>query len=246
MKVRYGWDIGPAGSVRLPLPALLGLVEGALDQVAAAAGPLAGDAVVAGISCFFHTIVGLDEACRPLTPVLSWADTTSTTEAQLLHATIDAGRAHACTGVPVHAGYWPARILRLRQEQPAIRRWAGFPELLAEAWFGEAVVSLSMASGTGLVDRARGAWWAEILDRLSVDPGQLSPIVPDDKPTGRLARAAARRWPAFGHLEWFGAWGDGACGNVGLAAGTPKSRHHTRGLPEGTSEANVNTGLNET
>ena len=71
------------------------------------------------------------------------------------------------------------------------------------------------------MDRARGAWWTEILDRLSVHPGQLSPIVADDQPTGRLAGAAARRWPAFAHLDWFAAWGDGACGNVGLGATGP-------------------------
>jgi gluconokinase len=220
-KVPYGWDVGPEGSVRLPFRELLQRVEQALDEAAAAAGPLAREAVVAGVSCFFHSIVGLDGAGRPLTPVLSWADTTSAGDAATLRATIDSGRAHARTGAPVHAGYWPARVLRLRQEEPAIRRWAGFPELLAEALTGRAVVSRSMASGTGLMDRARGGWWAEIADRLSVDPGELSSLVADDEPIGRLARAAARRWPAFAHLDWFAAWGDGACGNVGLGATGP-------------------------
>jgi gluconokinase len=217
-QVFYGWDFATDGSVRLPLRVLLDLVERALDEVAAAAGPLARDAVVAGVSCFFHSIVGLDNAGRPLTPVLSWADTTSAREAVMLRATIDGVRAHACTGAPIHASYWPARVLRLRQEQPAIRRWAGFPELLAEALTGRALVSRSMASGTGLLDRARGAWWAEILDRLTVEPGQLPQIVADDEPIGLLAGTPARRWPTFAHLTWFAAWGDGACGNVGLAA----------------------------
>ena len=220
-KVPYGWDLGPEGSVRLHPGVLLERVEHALDETAAAAGPLARDAVVAGVSCFFHSLVGLDDAGRPLTPVLSWADTTSAGEAAALRATVDARRAHACTGAPLHAGYWPARVLRLRREQPAIRRWAGFPELLTGALTGRAVVSRSMASGTGLMDRACGAWWPEILDRLSVDGGQLSPLVDDDQPIGRLEAAAARRWPAFAHLDWFAAWGDGACGNVGLGATGP-------------------------
>jgi gluconokinase len=217
-QVLYGWDLDTDGSVRLPLQVLLNLVERALDEVAAAAGQLVQDAVVAGVSCFFHSILGLDSAGRALTPVLSWADTTSAHEAAALRATIDATHAHACTGAPIHAGYWPARIIRLRQEQPAIRRWAGFPELLAEALTGRAVVSRSMASGTGLLDRASGAWWPEIFDRLSVEPGQLSPIVDDEEPIGLLAGTAAQRWPTLAHLTWFGAWGDGACGNVGLGA----------------------------
>jgi gluconokinase len=217
-QVAYEWGLASDGSVRLPLQVLLDLVGRALDEVAAAAGQLAQHAVVAGVSCIFHSIVGLDDAGRPLTPVLSWADTSSAREAAALRARIDAARTHGCTGAPIHASYWPARILRLRQERPAIRRWAGFPELLAEALTGSAVVSRSMASGTGLLERGRGEWWSEILDRLSVEPGQLPPIVGDGEPIGLLAGTAARRWPTLAHLTWFAAWGDGACGNVGLAA----------------------------
>src|SRR5438309_4509830 len=58
-RVHYGWDLGPEGSVRLPPRVILERVEHALDEAAAAAGPLARDAVVAGLSCFFHSLVGL-------------------------------------------------------------------------------------------------------------------------------------------------------------------------------------------
>ena len=32
---------------------------------------------------------------------------------------------------------------------------------------------------------------------------------------------ASRRWPQLAHVSWFAAWGDGACGNVGLGADGP-------------------------
>ena len=140
---------------------------------------------------------------------------------------------HAATGVPIHAGFWPARILRLRGEWQGIRRWAGFPELVAEALTGAAVVSRSMASGTGLLDRATGSWSAELLAQVAMDATQLPPVVADDEPVGRLSTTAARRWPGLAKASWFAAWGDGACGNIGLGAAGPG----TAALMVGTSGA---------
>ena len=200
---------------------LLDLVGRAIDEIASTAGSLATDIAAGGISCFFHSIVGLDETGRPTTPVLSWADTTSAAEAAALRRQVDPKAVHACTGAPIHASYWPARVLRLRQEQPAIRRWAGFPDLLAEFLTGRAAVSRSMASGTGLLDRARGTWSEALLGRLEIDPSELPPLVGDDEPIGSLSETASRRWPGLAHVAWFAAWGDGACGNVGLAAARP-------------------------
>jgi gluconokinase len=218
VQVPYAWEMGPDGSVRLAHDALLELVARMLDQLVAAEGSLAAEVIAGGISCFFHSIVGLDGAGRPMTPVLSWADTTSAAEAAELREQIDPEHVHRSTGVPIHASYWPARVMRLRAEWKGIQRWAGFPELLAEALTGRPVISRSMASGTGLLERAGGGWSEELLGQLAIDPGDLPPLVGDDEPIGRLLPIAARRWPQLSAASWFAAWGDGACGNVGLGA----------------------------
>jgi gluconokinase len=221
VRVSYAWDAGEDGSVRLAPEALLGVVGQALDQVVEVAAGLAPDVVAGGISCFFHSIIGLDAADRPLTAVASWADTTSADEAAELRDRLDPGLAHRVTGVPLHSSYWPARVLRLRREEPRIRRWAGFPELLARLLTGSAVMSRSMASGTGLLDRAHGSWSSLVLDQLDIGTPDLPSLVADEEPIGRLAGDAANRWPSLGHLAWFAPWGDGSCGNVGLGATTP-------------------------
>ena len=218
VQVPYSWEVGPDRSVRLSHRTLLDLVGQALDELMAGAGSLAGEVVAGGVSSFFHSIVGLDDAGRPVTPVVSWADGTGAAEAAALRERIDPRRVHALTGAPIHPSYWPARILRLREELPGIRRWAGFPELLAESLTGRVVVSWSMASGTGLLDRARGTWFGELLEELEIDPADLAELVADDEPIGRLASDASRRWPQLAHVSWFAAWGDGACGNIGLGA----------------------------
>jgi len=218
VQVPYAWNSGSDGSVRIPHDTLIEVVGRALDELHASVGPLADDVVAGGIACFIHSIVGLDDAGRPVTPVLSWADTTSAGEASTLRKGVDAAAIHATTGAPIHAGYWPARVLRLRHEQPGIRRWAGLPELLVESLTGRVAVSRSMASGTGLLDRARGVWAEGLLDELRIEPAQLPPLAGDDEPIGRLSGAAAERWPRFAEFGWFAAWGDGGCGNVGLGA----------------------------
>lgn len=233
VQASYGWDLDAHGSVRLSHRTLLKLVGEVLDQVVRVAGPLAAEVVAGGVSCFLHSIAGLDAAGRPITPILSWADTTSAREAAELRNDVDPDGVHASTGAPIHASYWPARVLRLRQEQRGIRRWAGFPELVAESLTGRAAVSRSMASGTGLLDRARGSWSEMLLSHLGIDPGDLPAVVGDDEAIGRLGATASRRWPQLGHVSWFASWGDGACGNVGLAA----AGHGTAALMVGTSGA---------
>ena len=221
VQASYAWDVALDGSVRIEPRALLDLVGQVLDRVVAAAGPLSDDVVAAGISCFYHSIAGLDGGGQPVTPLLSWADTTSAADAAILRDRLDPTAVHSLTGAPIHASYWPARIRRLRHEQPAVRRWAGFGELVAETLTGRPVVSRSMASGTGLLDRARGAWSEQLLEQLAIDPGSLPAVVGDDEPIGRLSVNAALRWPQLALISWFAAWGDGACGNVGLAAVSP-------------------------
>lgn len=235
VQVPYAWNVSSDHSVRLSHDRLLDVVGRVLDQIVAleAIESLGPDIVAGGISCFLHSIAGLDAAGRSLTPILSWADSTSSAEAASLRKEIDPGWAHQVSGVPIHASYWPARLLRLRQEEPRIRRWAGFPELLVEALTGRFVVSRSMASGTGLLDRAEGTWSSRLLDQLAVEAGDLPQIVADEEGLGPMSADASRRWPPLAHVSWFAPWGDGSCATVGMAAVAPGRA----GITVGTSGA---------
>jgi gluconokinase len=221
VQVPYSWDMDGAGSVRLAHETLLDLVGEVVDRIVGIARPLAPEIAAGGISCFFHSLAGLDAAGRPVTPILSWADSTAADESLALRRRIDPDWARQLSGVPIHSSYWPSRVVRLRHEDRRIRRWAGFPELLVEALTGRQVVSRSMASGTGLLDRAAGAWSPALLASLDLSPADLPEIVGDDEPLGSLVGAAAQRWPDLAHVTWFAAWGDGSCGNVGVGATVP-------------------------
>ncbi|MGZ8715880.1 MAG: gluconokinase [Gaiellaceae bacterium] len=166
-------------------------------------GGRAEDVDAVGASCFGHSLVALDEAGRPLTPVLGWRDTRSAGAAEWLRRRVpDVAAVHARTGAPLHPSFWPAKLAWLAEAEPEIfRRSARFVSfcdyLYAELLGVEPAASLSIASGTGLVDLATGRWDAELLELLGVGEDRLPRI--SDEP----------------HGAWYPALIDGACSNLG-------------------------------
>jgi gluconokinase len=170
-----------------------------------------------GISTFWHSLIGLDEHHRPLTPVYSWADTRSADAANVLAERLDPVAYHQRTGTMPHPSYPAAKLLWLQDAEPAlfkqVKRWVSFGEYLFLRFFGEATASISMASATGLFDQRKLCWDQITLEAIQVKPASLLPLS-DDPATG-LAGEYAKRWPELNTAHWFPAFGDGACANVG-------------------------------
>ena len=75
--VAYEPSTTPDGGVELDPGALLEAVADALDRCLAGAGARAGDVAAVGASVFWHSLLALDRDGRPLTSVITWADTRS-------------------------------------------------------------------------------------------------------------------------------------------------------------------------
>ncbi len=177
---------------------------------------------IAGVacSCFWHSILAVDENNRALTPVYSWADNRAAPWVEPLHAALDAIAVHARTGCVFHPSYWPAKLLWLQATQPTLFenskvRWMSFGEYLALQLTGEARVSLSMASGTGLFDQNACNWDAQVLAALPIEQAQLSPLCDAADALPPLRDEYQKRWPQLKNAPWFPALGDGACSNLG-------------------------------
>jgi gluconokinase len=161
------------------------------------------EADAVGASCFAHSLVALDEAGEPLTPVLGWRDTRPAVAAEWLRGRVlDADSVYARTGAPLHPSFWPAKLAWLAQAEPeTFRRSARFVSfcdyLYAELLGGEPTTSLSIASGTGLLDLASGSWDPELLEILGVGAERLPRISGEP------------------HGNWYPALIDGACSNLG-------------------------------
>ncbi|HTD80123.1 MAG TPA: FGGY family carbohydrate kinase, partial [Chloroflexota bacterium] len=154
------------------------------EQVCATIGRVLADkqprVVAVGTSTFWHSLVGVDASGQPLTPVYLWLDARSRGEVPSLRRVLEERAVHARTGCVLHWSYWPAKLSWLRRTQPEVfdkvHRWVSFGELLLERLTGQAQVSTSMASGTGLLDIHRGVWDAEVLEALAIEPQRLGQI----------------------------------------------------------------------
>jgi gluconokinase len=179
-----------------------------------------------GTSCYWHSLMGIDQSGRPTTELLTWADTRSALQAQRLRAGSDEKAYHARSGCFFHASYWPAKLRWLQESRPtAFRktsRWLSLGEYLVEQLLGPVSVSISMASGTGLLDINRCEWDPEALRLAGIEPRALSPLAEWDEPLRELRPHYERRWPELAGIPWYLPLGDGALANVGCGAVSPR------------------------
>ncbi len=216
-QVQYTPRLTPDGGVEHDANVLLEAVVACLDAIHPNRPPDETRGV--GMATFWHGLLGFDAGGRPITPVYMWADTRSFAEAQVLRSALDDDALHARTGCHLHSSYWPAKLRWLVREHPAessrVARWGSFGEFLELSLFGEARTSVSMASGTGLIDQATARWDLEAMAAAEVDEGRLFPLCDRTDPRYGLRAPWASRWPALRTASWFPAVGDGAASNIG-------------------------------
>jgi gluconokinase len=198
-----------------------------LDHVEALVAPRATDVGAVALTSFWHSLLGLDASGAPSTPVYSWADKRSGPDVQALKQSIDEAEFHAATGCVLHSTYWPGKLHWLRRVHPEAaqrtRQWVSFADYLALRLHGEAVTSVSMASGTGLLDIHRAEWHDGLLTDFAVDRAMLPRLTDRSDPLPPLLPPLAQRWPSLATAPWLPAIGDGATANVGAGCVSPKA-----------------------
>jgi gluconokinase len=201
-------DAGEGEPARLDYPGesdpvrIVELVREVLEQATGTEGYEA-----AGTSSFGHSLLALDGAGKPLTPVLGWRDTRSADAADLLLRRLDNAAVHMRTGCQIHTSYWPAKLAWLAQEEPEVfrsaHRFVSFCDYLYAQLVGrEVATGISIASATGLVDLSTRTWDEELLETLGLDAERLPEI--SDAPVD----------------GWYPALLDGACSNLGAGCVT--------------------------
>jgi gluconokinase len=225
-RLAYGTRTDAEGAAEVDPELLIRLTGQAVTEaLRQAPGPVG----AVGLSTFWHSLVGVDGAGAPTTPVLLWSDTRAWRQAERLRRELDAESVRRRTGVPIHPCYWPAKLAWLREARPAAwrrtRLWLSFADLLYLRLFGAVGTSPSLASGTGL-RRLAGGWDPELVQRLALDPGALPGEVGE---MSSLRPPHARRWPQLRAAPWLTARGDGALANLGSGCADPARRAITLG-----------------
>ena len=193
--------------------------------------------VAVGICTFWHSMLGVDEQFRPVSPLYTWADRRPGSDAAQLAAEPGAAELSVEVGCPWHASFYPARLRWLAREQPEIFaraiRWVSPGEYLTERFLGRSPCSISMASATGLLDQTACAWSERALAVAGIGADRLGALADIQDILAGLVSPWRERWPALADVPWALPIGDGAAGTLGSGC----YDEHSLALNLGTSGA---------
>jgi gluconokinase len=205
--------------------ALLERVSEAIDAVLNTPHSSARIELIA-VSCFWHSLVGIDQSGVATTPVFSWADLRAAEATFELRREFDETVTHARTGCRFHPSYWPAKLRRLRNEEPQMvsrtRRWVSFADFVLLRLFGVRTTSSSMASASGLFNLATGDWDEELVTAVGISAGQLPEISEQLSTPSADVQLYASRWPQLRNARVCPATGDGAANSIGAGCHSTK------------------------
>lgn len=223
----------PRWQVQDPAMVLRAVDEALAEAVAACHGRRVG---VIGVGSAMHGLVGLDADMRPLTDILTWADTRGSAEARELREEGRSASLLRLSGTPLHPMSpmvklrWFAR--HDRDTAARVHWWVGLKDLVLLHLTGRLVTELSTASASGLLDLHTRDWAPSSLELAGVSRAQLPEILPTTALLELAPDPAARIGLPAGTPVNVGAT-DGPLGNLGTGAIEPG----IAGLSMGTSGA---------
>lgn len=223
-RIAYEMKTTPDGGVEMDADELFDITCRTIDELLQRPPDLLDALCGVGMCTFWHGLLGVGDKGRAVTPIYSWNETRSRADADRLAEQLGVEWVHSRTGALPHASYFPAKLLWLKRTMPELyagaARWMSFGEYFHLKLFGQTFCSVSMASGTGLLNPNTCDWDPEMLRYIGIKPDHLSPLPKGDEALTGLNKDYAARWPALKNLPWLPAVGDGATSNVGAGCVT--------------------------
>lgn len=188
------------------------------------------------ISTAMHGLLGLDADLRPVTELLTWADSRAWKQAETLNEHSTGPRLHHTSGTPTHPMSPLVKLRWIGENQPEVLTgtafWVGLKDWVLAVLTGRVATELSTASSSGMLDMEERSWNPEAIELSGLRPDQLPPIL-DTTDTLPLSAAAAAEVGLPAGLPVVVGAGDGPLGNLGTGAMEPGKA----GLSIGTSGA---------
>lgn len=213
----YQMTTTPPGAATFDALELRRQVESCVDAVLQ--HPAARDIQVVAMATFVGNVLGLDDAGHPLTPIFTYADTRSAEDVAFLKTLVNPVSKLQRTGCPIHTAYQPGRLRWIQRTQPElfaqVVTWLDLCTYLYRHWFGDAPCSYSVASWSGMLNRADLSWHQRWLYALEMDETLFPPLADYSDMISGLVPDYAERWPALRDVPFCLAVGDGAAANVG-------------------------------
>ncbi|MCH7739756.1 MAG: gluconokinase [Chloroflexi bacterium] len=198
-------------------------------EAAGATDPAAGHIDAVAVAMFVGNVLGIDAKGNAATPLYTYAHAGARSEVEELRSRLDPELTYDRTGTPFHTSYQAPRILWVKNNEPDLysktARWIDLGTYLYSKWFDSLDVpsSYSAASWSGMLDRAKPAWYGPILDAIGISLDALPRLADYSSAMQGLAPHWAARWPALANVPFYLAVGDGAGANIGSGCGASGS-----------------------
>ncbi|SDC79066.1 gluconokinase [Paenibacillus sp. UNCCL117] len=185
----------------------------------------ASEVLCVSFSSAMHSLIAVDEACRPLTACITWADNRSVGYVKSLKER-DTGHAiYMRTGTPIHPMSPLLKLMWFRDERPDLfasaHKFIGIKEYVFARLFGQYVIDHSLASCTGLFNLRQLDWDVGALAACGVRREQLSQPVPTTHIVQGLQPADAAQLGIAADTPFVVGASDGVLANLGAAAFEP-------------------------
>ena len=201
------------------------ILDAVVKTVAGVATKCDGKVLAVSFSSAMHTLIGLDRHGSPLTPLLTWADTRASAQAERMRAAPGGLALHQRTGTPLHPMAPLPKLAWFHEEQPGlaarVRYWVGIKDYVLLELLGVLITDHSLASATGLLDIHRRQWDPEALQLAAVSADQLPELVPTTKVLPALSAKAAQAMQLPASTPVIAGAGDGPLANLGVGAVRP-------------------------
>lgn len=236
----HDFQTGSDGQATADAHHLQGLVESCIDDILD--HPQAQAIRAVGMATFVGNWVGLDRQGAPITPLMTYADTRSHDDIDLLREKLngDTEPYHQATGCMLHMAYLPAQFHFIQRTQPdltaRIHTVTDFGGYLYRQWFGRDIpISYTVAGWTGLLHTTEYAWHEGYIREFECERllACLPPLANYDDAQMDLSDGYVNRWSQLQDVPFYLALGDGAVANVG--SGAVDSQHMA--LTIGTTSA---------
>lgn len=136
------------------------------------------------LSSAMHSLIAVDDQCRPLYPMITWADNRSSNVAERLRKSPEGLAIYKATGTPLHAMSPLCKIIWIRENDKILfdqtHKFISIKEYIWHRLFNEFIIDHSGASCTGLFDIEKFSWHPAALAVAGIPEQMLSRPVPVD------------------------------------------------------------------
>lgn len=136
---------------------------------------------VISLSSAMHSVIAVDEQCKVLAPMMTWADSRGAEVAERLLATDLGHQLYEITGTPIHSMSPLCKIMWIKENDPKLfysaYKFISIKEYIWYQLFHVFQADYSIASCTGLMDIKNLCWSELAMQTAGINTNRLSALV---------------------------------------------------------------------